>query len=306
MKYYSCLLPIITSLCLIAFSESSAQSLYSELSYYPLKLGTTWSYKSYVPFITFVEITDTATIHGNKYYRMLTNTQDDYGRPYSFVQWQRIDNDTVKSIWYNYNDTIVDARIYHLNPNIGDTLIGRNGDSLIGRSAHYGNLIILLSTSDTVTLPIGTFYNCFHYKHYEQFNEGGFVESWLAPGIGLIKYIARSRHYDKTFVLDSGTLLSNIRVNGTSTIITTSLLLENYPNPFNPQTRIMYQIHKKGNITIDIFDVLGRAINHLVHEYRDIGTYYVDWDADNLPGGVYFAILRANQSSAVRKMVFRK
>ncbi|MHB1049330.1 MAG: T9SS type A sorting domain-containing protein [Bacteroidota bacterium] len=298
MKYYSCILLLISSLFLFAFTESSAQPLYSDLSYYPLKMGTTWSYTHYGPYITFVEITDTATIHGNKYYRMLTNTHDDYGRPYSYVQWQRIDNDTVKSIWYNYNDTIVDARIYHLNPNIGDTLLGNSG--------YYGYLIILVSTCDTVTLPVGTFYNCFHYKHYVQFNEGGFVESWLAPGIGLIKYIARSRHYDKTFVLDSSSLISHIHDKGTGIIVSTTELLENYPNPFNPRTTMRYQIHKEGIVTIDIFDVLGRAMNRLVQEHRNIGTYYVDWNADNLPGGVYFAILRANQSSVVRKMVLQK
>jgi hypothetical protein len=229
---------------------------------------------------------------------MLTSTHDDYGRPYSIVQWQRIDNDTVKSIWYNYNDTIIDARIYHLNPNIGDSLLGNSG--------FYGNLIILVSTSDTVTLSAGTFYNCFHYKHYEQFNEGGFVESWLAPGIGLIKYIARSKHYDKTFVLDSSSLLTNIRANSTGTIVSTCVLLENYPNPFNPRTTIMFQIHKQEIVTLDIFDILGRSINRLVNEYREIGTHYVAWNADNLPGGVYFAILRSNQSSAVRKLVFQK
>jgi len=76
--------------------------------------------------------------------------------------------------------------------------------------------------------------------------------------------------------------------NGTNNIeITTYELFDNYPNPFNPSTKIVYQIPEKGNVSLKVYDMLGKEITTLVEEYRDEGRYEINFDAGNLASGIY-------------------
>ncbi len=88
-------------------------------------------------------------------------------------------------------------------------------------------------------------------------------------------------------------------------------LSQNYPNPFNPKTDIRYtiplqrdgQIGNSRNVTLRIFDLLGREIAALVNERKEPGEYIVSWDAGNLPSGIYFYRLTAGQVTATKKML---
>ncbi len=62
----------------------------------------------------------------------------------------------------------------------------------------------------------------------------------------------------------------------------------NYPNPFNPKTSISYDIPVLSLVNITVYDVLGRKVQTLVNEKQQTGSYKIDWDAGNFPGGVYF------------------
>jgi len=71
------------------------------------------------------------------------------------------------------------------------------------------------------------------------------------------------------------------------------ILYQNYPNPFNPSTNISYGITQSGLVTLKIYDVLGTEIETLVNEEKPVGTYELNWNAANLPSGVYFYRLQA-------------
>jgi len=71
------------------------------------------------------------------------------------------------------------------------------------------------------------------------------------------------------------------------------VLSQNYPNPFNPTTIIKYQIPELSFVTIKIFDVLGNEVAALVNEEKPAGSYGVEFDATNLPSGIYFYQLQA-------------
>ena len=71
------------------------------------------------------------------------------------------------------------------------------------------------------------------------------------------------------------------------------LLSNNYPNPFNPSTKIKYSVPQSSNVVIKVFDILGNEIETLVKEEKTAGTYEVTWYGANLPSGVYFYQLRA-------------
>ena len=83
-------------------------------------------------------------------------------------------------------------------------------------------------------------------------------------------------------------------------------LSQNYPNPFNPTTKIEFRIANPELVTLKVFDVLGREISALVNEVRPAGVYTVRWDASMFASGVYYCVLHAGQSVAVRPMVLVK
>jgi glucose/arabinose dehydrogenase len=92
----------------------------------------------------------------------------------------------------------------------------------------------------------------------------------------------------------------------TQNIAVSYSLEQNYPNPFNPVTTIKYSIPKQDFVKIQIFDMLGREISSLVNESKQAGNYEVNWNADNLPSGVYFYRLTAGDYTEEKKMVLLK
>ncbi|MBM4159359.1 MAG: T9SS type A sorting domain-containing protein [Ignavibacteria bacterium] len=83
-------------------------------------------------------------------------------------------------------------------------------------------------------------------------------------------------------------------------------MYQNYPNPFNPSTTIKFQISEFRNVSLKIYDVLGKEISTLVNEKLQPGTYQVTFDGSGFPSGVYFCRLTAGNFSSVRKMVLLK
>ena len=83
-------------------------------------------------------------------------------------------------------------------------------------------------------------------------------------------------------------------------------LSQNYPNPFNPTTIIKYSILHSARVQIKIFDLLGNEVAAPVNEVKSAGTYDVDFNAGNLPGGVYFYQLNAGKYSETKKMLLLK
>jgi hypothetical protein len=83
-------------------------------------------------------------------------------------------------------------------------------------------------------------------------------------------------------------------------------LIQNYPNPFNPTTKISWQSPVNGQQTLKVYDVLGREVATLVDEYREAGSYEVEFDATNLPSGMYIYRLQSGSYSDVKKMILSK
>jgi hypothetical protein len=83
-------------------------------------------------------------------------------------------------------------------------------------------------------------------------------------------------------------------------------LEQNYPNPFNPATTIKYQIAKAGNVSLKIYDVLGKEIKTLVNENQAEGFYNIKFDASKLTSGVYIYRLKSNNFVSSKKMILVK
>ncbi|MEP7146882.1 MAG: T9SS type A sorting domain-containing protein [bacterium] len=83
-------------------------------------------------------------------------------------------------------------------------------------------------------------------------------------------------------------------------------LEQNYPNPFNPVTKIVFALPKSGNISLKVFDSLGRVVKTLADELRSAGTYEEYFDASSLTSGVYSYKLIAGSVTITRKMILIK
>lgn len=82
-------------------------------------------------------------------------------------------------------------------------------------------------------------------------------------------------------------------------------LLQNYPNPFNPVTNIKFEIPKDLNVSIKIYDIVGREVFSF-NEYKKAGSYEVQFDGTNFASGMYFYMLEADGFSDTKKMVLIK
>ncbi len=83
-------------------------------------------------------------------------------------------------------------------------------------------------------------------------------------------------------------------------------LEQNYPNPFNPNTKFKYSIPAQQLVLIKIYDILGNEIETLVNAEKPAGSYEINWNAVNMPSGVYFYQLKAGSSVQTRKMILLK
>ena len=83
-------------------------------------------------------------------------------------------------------------------------------------------------------------------------------------------------------------------------------LEQNYPNPFNPSTIISYNIPREGFVTLIVYNLLGQLVKTLVNEHQSPGNYNINFDASNLPSGIYFYGITAGDFSSVKKMILIK
>jgi len=98
---------------------------------------------------------------------------------------------------------------------------------------------------------------------------------------------------------------SNI-VNVTYDMPGTFALNQNFPNPFNPSTRITYFVPKESLVSIKVYDFLGREVKTLINNFQTTGSHEIVFDASNLPSGTYFYTLVTDNYSSTKKMLLLK
>jgi hypothetical protein len=81
---------------------------------------------------------------------------------------------------------------------------------------------------------------------------------------------------------------------------------QNYPNPFNPTTNINYSLRDEQNVTLSVYDMLGRKVATLVNGVKQAGNYSVTFDASQLSSGIYYYTLKAGNFTSTKKMMLVK
>ena len=83
-------------------------------------------------------------------------------------------------------------------------------------------------------------------------------------------------------------------------------LYQNFPNPFNPTTSILYNLENESFVTLKVFDVLGKEIEVLVNENKSAGQHEIFFNAKNISSGIYFYSLTAGNIHEMKKMIVVK
>ena len=84
------------------------------------------------------------------------------------------------------------------------------------------------------------------------------------------------------------------------------VLFNNFPNPFNPTTTIKYEIPKTVNVSLKVYDILGREVQILINQEQKPGFYEVPFGNDDLASGIYFYRLQAGDFIQTKKMILLK
>ncbi len=83
-------------------------------------------------------------------------------------------------------------------------------------------------------------------------------------------------------------------------------LSQNYPNPFNPETKIEFSVPQRTFVKLAVYDNIGRQVSLLVNENLAAGNYQLNFNAGNLPSGIYFYRIMTNEYSLTKKMMLVK
>jgi hypothetical protein len=122
-------------------------------------------------------------------------------------------------------------------------------------------------------------------------------------------YLTTGKHTLMTQFLNGGFNFSSMEFILTATIVDDKIdlpinfeLNQNFPNPFNPSTSIIYAMPQTGLVTIKVYDILGKEIATLVNETKIKGTYTVEFDGSDLPSGIYIYKIQSGNFNDSKKM----
>jgi len=135
------------------------------------------------------------------------------------------------------------------------------------------------------------------------------VLAWISgPGEGTVQLDIFDLDSDEHLFLDINFYAGMVEISKDLIKPNQFLLFPAYPNPFNPVTRMRFNIpvETQHAISLQVFDVNGRPVESLVNRVLQPGEYKVAWSASGMPSGVYFAELVSGNYRQVQKLVLMK
>jgi len=80
----------------------------------------------------------------------------------------------------------------------------------------------------------------------------------------------------------------------------------NFPNPFNPDTQIVFTLSRADQVNIKIYNAKGQLCHNLCNQYYSQGSHSVQFQSDSLPSGIYFYQMKTGQQTITKKMMIMK
>jgi hypothetical protein len=135
------------------------------------------------------------------------------------------------------------------------------------------------------------------------------VLAWISgPGAGTVQLDIFDLYSDEHLFLDVNFYAGMVDIYKDLIKPNQFLLFPAYPNPFNPLTRIRFNIpfETQYATSLQLFDINGRSVESLVNRVMQTGQYEIEWSASGMPSGVYFAELVSGNYRQVQKLVLMK
>ncbi len=276
----------------------------SFLRLYPLQIGNKWIYD--VTTMTYPsgysikkesqEITGDTTMPNNKKYFIL-KTENGY-------QYLRADTSTAKVYDY-YISSNKEAVLFDLSANAGELFKSDIGANYNGLENFYVVKTENYESYQNSQPKKKTFGNCSQNSWIFTLVENLGIDSIMCSNddnYTIYKKLIGSVIDGKSF---GDTTYTSVQDKNQMDI--NYSLLQNYPNPFNPNSTIEYHLAKAGNVSLKIYDILGREIIALINnEYEEIGNHKISFNGSSLASGVYYYKLNSGDFSQTKKMILMK
>lgn len=221
-----------------------------------------------------IKSTDGGTTWGD----VVTVNNDNTTR-HQFFPWMTIDQTTgnLYAVFYDRRNTT-----------------GYATDVYLAKSTNGGNSFDNYQISESSFTPVS---NVFFgdYTNIAAFNKKVYPIWMRLDGAKLSVYTA--------LITDT---LSVVTVKDEVTKVYSFQLYQNFPNPFNPTTSILYNLEKENFVTLKVFDVLGKEVEVLVNENKSAGQHEIFFNAKNISSGIYFYSLSAGNIHQMKKMIVLK
>ena len=137
--------------------------------------------------------------------------------------------------------------------------------------------------------------------------------TWSIEGVGLTSSLLRGVHFTSStngYIVGNGiTLLKYglpLATEDETNIPKNFTLEQNYPNPFNPSTIIKYEISEIGDVSLNVYDILGNEVAEIVNSSQQPGEYQMEFDGSYLADGIYFYQLKTDSFIQTKKMLLLK
>ncbi len=303
------LLSFILSSC--AFLQMVHAQVDTLVDVFPLAVGNEWTYKYSTMFVVFFPSDETETDSGRAVYTIIgkttavDSTRWQFLRRRDVIHYYRIG---VRDTSYVIRDPsqfeltekhVGQHQLYRLDGAVTDAVpFQRNhvDTAMIFRYRRVGTSDTVMFMSKRSGVPYQTHISLFTFRQ----------------GVGLVRYVYELGIFDAGYSARHE-LLSRIIVTAPDEAGRPSEfeLSQNYPNPFNPLTTISIGVPTQADLTLTVFDVLGREVKSFVYEHVPAGAHQVVWDGKNnggaqVAGGVYFYRLRAGSTVLTKQMLLLK
>lgn len=195
------------------------------------------------------------------------------------------------------------------NNDFGDVQIGDTASLTISLTSQSINTIRI----DSIYLQTGQYFfvNQLEYPLYLNENDTVYfsivfipLTQSVLPKQDNIKILSNAQNSPLSLLVKGrGVNPNDVEIEG---LINSFNLSECYPNPFNPTTTVEYQVPKTSKVKISVFNLVGEEITVLVNEEKPQGKYTIEFNGTNLPSGVYFYRMQAENFTSTKKFVLLK
>jgi len=285
--------PFIIIFCTFTINLS-AQNVY-----FPLSIGDRWSYglvePGYPTYNVEYKVTSDTIMSNSRKYAIYAQTLAGTNKVW-YPSYLRQENNNL----YVYNAS--DSSEYLMYD------FSRKADDTVGHYVVDGAIfdVILSSTG------VGTFWDSqrrtWSFEHKVRNLTDGSKSTFVVDSIGIYQY-----YTDLGSFYFGGASISG-KIYGTINSVSRQpnelpqepYLYQNYPNPFNGSTTIRYSLPNTAEISLELFDFLGRRLSVLVHQTQISGIHSLNFDIGNRASGIYFVHLTTGSTSLSRSIIILK